>query len=67
MVFQEGDLLLRKILTLPSKDQSKRASNYEGSYIVKKTFSREAVLLTRMDGDDLPRLVNFDSVRKYYA
>ena len=67
MVFQEGDLLLRKILTLPGKDQSKWASNYEGPYVVKKTFSREALLLTRMDGDDFPRPVNFDSVRKYYA
>ena len=67
MVFEEGDLLLRKILTLPGKDQSKWASNYEGPYVVKKTFSREALLLTRMDGDDFPRPVNFDSVRKYYA
>jgi hypothetical protein len=35
--------------------------------VVKKAFSRGALLLSRMDGEDLVRLVNSDSVRKYYA
>jgi len=33
----------------------------------KKAFSRGALLLSRMDGDDLPRPVNSDSIKKYYA
>ena len=37
----------------------------EGPYVVKKTFFGGALLLTRMDGDDLPRPVNSDSVKKY--
>ena len=65
--FKEGDLVLRKILPLQSEDQSKWAPNYEGPYVVKKTFSRGALLLTRMDGDDLSRPVNSDSVKKYYV
>ena len=36
----------------------------EDPYVVKKTFSGGALLLTRMDGDDLPRPVNSDSVKK---
>ena len=36
----------------------------EGPYVVKKTFSGGALLLTRMDGDDLPRPVNSDYVKK---
>ena len=31
---------------------------------MKKAFSGGALLLTRMDGDDLPRPVNSDSVKK---
>jgi hypothetical protein len=36
MVFQEGDLVLRKILPLLGKNQRKWAPNYESIYIVKK-------------------------------
>jgi len=35
--------------------------------VVKKAFSGEALLLSRMDGEDLVRLVNSDSIKKYYA
>ena len=65
--FHEGDLVLKKILPLPGEDQSKWAPNYEGPYVVKKAFSGGALLLSRMDGEDLVRPVNSDSVRKYYA
>ena len=34
----------------------------EGPYIVKKAFSGGALLLPRMDGDDLSRPANSDSV-----
>ena len=65
--FNEGDLVLKKILSLPREDQSKWALNYEGPYVVKKAFSRGALLLSRMDGEDLVRSMNYDSVRKYYT
>ncbi|KAG5227324.1 Integrase, catalytic core [Salix suchowensis] len=65
--FQEGDLVLKKILFVPGQDQSKWAPNYEGPYVVKKSFSGGALLLSRMDGEDLVRPVNSDSVKKYYA
>ena len=34
----------------------------EGPYVVKKAFSRGALLLPRMDGDDLSKPANSDSV-----
>lgn len=40
------------------------ASNYEGPYVVNKAFSRGALLLTRIDGDDLSMPMNFDSIKK---
>jgi hypothetical protein len=67
MVFQKGDLVLRKISPLPNKDQNKWAPNHKGPYIVKKVFSEGALLLTRMNEDDLPRLVNSNSIKKYHA
>jgi hypothetical protein len=64
--FKEGELVLRKILLLPSDSHSKWAPNYEGPYVVKKAFSEGALILTGMDGKDLSRPVNSDSVKKYY-
>jgi ribonuclease HI len=64
--FKKGDLVLRKILLLPSENHSKWAPNYKGPYIVKKAFSGGALILTGMDGEDLSRPVNSDSVKKYY-
>ena len=66
-MFQEGDLVLKKILSLPGEDQSKWAPNYKGPYVVKKTFSKGALKLARMDGGDLARPMNSDSVKRYYA
>ena len=64
--FHEGDLVLKKILPLPGEDQSKWAPNNEGPYMVKKEFSGGALLLSRMDGEDLVRPVNSDSIKKYW-
>ena len=66
-VFQEGDLVLKKLLSLPGEDRSKWAPNYEGPYVVRKAFSGGALKLSRMDGEDLPRPVNSDSVKRYYV
>ena len=42
-------------------------ANNKGPYMVKKAFSGGVLLLSRMDGEDLVRLVNPDSMKKYYA
>jgi hypothetical protein len=49
------------------EDQSKWVPNNEGLYLVKKAFSGGALFLSRMDGEDLVRPVNADSIKKYYA
>lgn len=58
--------MLRKIIPLLGKDHSKWASNYESPFVVKKIFSRGALLLTGMNGEDLFTPVNSDFVKKYY-
>jgi hypothetical protein len=41
--------------------------NNESPYVVKEAFSGGALLLSRMDGENLVRPVNSNSIKKYYA
>ncbi|KAA3480311.1 RNA-directed DNA polymerase (Reverse transcriptase), Ribonuclease H [Gossypium australe] len=41
--------------------------NWEGPYVVKKAFSRGALILIEMDGKTLPNPVNLNSVQKYFT
>ena len=65
--FREGDLVLKKILSFQSDSRGKWTPNYEGPYIVKRSFSGGAMTLTTMDGDELPHPVNADAVKKYFV
>ncbi|XP_038699645.1 uncharacterized protein LOC119996937 [Tripterygium wilfordii] len=62
--FRGGDLVL-KMIQPPQRDhRGKWTPTYEGPYVVKKAFSGGAVILTKMDGDDLPHPVNADVLRR---
>ena len=65
--FHTGDLVLRKILPIHTDPRGKWTPNYEGLYIMKKAFSWGSLILTNMDGEDVPLPFNSDSVKKYYA
>ncbi|WJX23763.1 hypothetical protein P8452_12952 [Trifolium repens] len=65
--FKEGDLVLKKILSLQQDSRGKWTPNYEGPYVVKRAFSGGAMTLATMDGDELPRPVNADAVKKYFV
>jgi len=65
--FHEGDLVLKKMSNAVKDNQGKWAPNYEGPFVVKKDFSGGALVLTNMDGEELPLPVNFDVVKRYYA
>jgi len=41
--------------------------NYEGPYVVIKAFLGGALILTKMDGEELHLPVNSDTVKKFYA
>lgn len=59
-----GDLVIRKILPIHPDPREKWTPNYEGPYVVRKVFSGGALILSTMDGDDLPSPVNGDAVKK---
>jgi len=56
--FNEGDLVVKKIMPMQKDHRGKWMPNFEGPYVVKKAFSRGALILTRIDGEDLPLPVN---------
>lgn len=63
-MFEEGDLVLRKILPIHKDPYEKWIPNYKGPYIVKKAFSGGALILTTMDRTELPGSVESDAVKK---
>ena len=65
--FSEGDLVLKKVSHVQKDHRGKWAPNYEGSFMVKKTFSGGALFLMNMDDEELPSSVNFDIVKRYYT
>jgi len=65
--FHEGDLVLKKMSHAVKDSRGKWAPNYEGPFVVKKAFSGGALVLTNMDGKELPLPINSDVVKRYYA
>ncbi|XP_017982298.1 PREDICTED: uncharacterized protein LOC108663226 [Theobroma cacao] len=65
--FRERELVLKRILPNQTNFRGKWMSNWEGPYVVKKAFSRGALILADMDGKDLPNSINADAVKKYYV
>ena len=65
--FHEEDLVLKKMSHDVKDNRGKWAPNYEGPFVVKRAFSRGALVLTNMDGEELPLPVNSDVVKRYYA
>ena len=65
--FHEGDLVLKKILPIQKDHRGKWTPNYEGPYVVKKAFSGVVLVLTKIDGEELPLPVNLNAVKKFYA
>ncbi|XP_050915547.1 uncharacterized protein LOC127130613 [Lathyrus oleraceus] len=61
---REGDLVLKKILSFITDSKGKWAPNYEGLYVVKRAFYGGALIVTTMDGEELPRSVSADVVKK---
>ena len=65
--FHEGYLVLKKILPIQKDHRGKWTPNYEGPYVVKKAFLGGALVITKMDGEELHLPVNSDAVKKFYA
>ena len=65
--FNEGDLVLKKVSQALKDNRGKWAPNYEGPFMVRKAFSRGALVLANMDDIELLSPVNANVVKRYYA
>ena len=66
-VYQVRDLVIKRIILLQGEPRGKWTPTYEGPFVIKNIFSGGAMILTTMDGEDLPHPVNTDIVKRYYA
>ena len=66
-VFEEGDLVLKKHNQAMPDHRGKFAPTYEGPYVVKKAFSREALIFADMDEHDFNMPTNSNAVIQYFA
>ena len=66
-VFEEGDLILKKRNQAMPDHRGKFAPTYEGPYVVKKAFSKGALILANMDGHDFNMPTNSNAVIWYFA
>ena len=41
--------------------------NWEGPYLIKQIYSKGAVKLTDMDGNEFTEPINIDQLNKYYV
>lgn len=66
-VFEEVDLVLKKRNQAIPDHRGKFALAYKGSYVVKKAFSRGALILADMDGHDFNMPTNSNALIQYFA
>ena len=66
-VFEEGNLVLKKCNQALLDYRGKFAPTYKSPYVVKKAFSKGALILADMDGRDFNMPTNFDAIIWYFA
>ncbi|XP_059313013.1 uncharacterized protein LOC132064135 [Lycium ferocissimum] len=66
-VFQIGQLVLKQIFPSQEEYKGKFAPNWQGPYMVRKVLSGGIVVLAEMDGQEWPRAINSDAIKRYYV
>lgn len=64
---EEGDLVLKMVLPYEQAPRGQPRPNYEGPFIVKKKLFGGALILGNMDGEDFPKFINLDQVKRYFS
>ena len=63
---KEGDLVLKLTGPIMTDPQGKFKLNWEGSYLVKKLFSKGAAVLSDLEGNEFKEPTNLDKLKKYF-
>jgi len=64
--FEEGQLVLRRILPHQAEVKGKFSPNWKGPFIVKKVLSNGALYLADIEGKMTEMVINADAVKRYY-
>ena len=65
--YHVGDLVIKRIILPQGDPRDKWTPTYEGPFMIKSIFSGGVMILTTMDGYELPHPVNADIVKIYYS
>ena len=64
--FEEGQLVLRRILPHHAKTKAKCSPNWRGPFVVKRVLPNSALYLADIEGKVTETIVNVDVVKRYY-
>ncbi|XP_060195021.1 uncharacterized protein LOC132624228 [Lycium barbarum] len=66
-LFQIGQLVLKRVVPHQEEYKGKFAPNWQGPYMVRKVLSGGAAVLAEMDGQEWPKAINADALKRYYV
>ncbi|XP_055806926.1 uncharacterized protein LOC129875681 [Solanum dulcamara] len=66
-MFEVGQLVFKHIFPYQDENKGKFTPNWQGPYMVRKVLSRGALILSEMDGQEWPKPINSDAVKRYYV
>ena len=64
--FEVGQLVVKRVLPHQDEAKGKFSPNCQGPYIIKQVLSKGALQLADMEGKTIDRIVNADSIKRYY-
>ena len=63
---KEGNLVLKLTKPIMTDLKGKFKPNWEGPYLVKKLFSKGAVILSDLEENEFREPINMDKLKKYF-
>ena len=63
---REGDLVLKLTRPIMKNLRGKFKPNWEGPYLAKKLFSKGAVIISDLEGNEFREPINMDKLKKYF-
>ena len=65
--FQKGDLVLKVLRRLINDPSGKFRPSWSGPYVIQDLTQEGAAWLTDLDGNQFPKPVNVDQMKRFYA
>ena len=64
---KESDLVLKLTRPIMTDSRGKFKPNWEGSYLVKKLFSKGIVIIFNLEQNEFREPINLDKLKKYFV